>query len=160
MAVIVLAVIAMLGFLYGVPAGRHARRESVRVFRLVGNATGIYVLPALRVRTWSPARGPLLVELYESGRVVVSGRGDAFERRLPPTLVAEILENARAAFGDFSSEGCGTKPGGVRSELYLLVDGRWFGNVCRDAAAWPRGSETKELLEQLSREIAGLSGRF
>jgi hypothetical protein len=158
--VIVLAAVATLGFLYGVPSGRQARRESLRVFRLARNATGIYAVPALKMKTWNAARGALVVELYESGRVVVSGRGDPFERRLAPKLVGEILERARAAFGDFSSEGCATKPGGVSSELYLLVDGRWFGNVCRDAAEWPRGSETKQLLEQLSSEIAGLSGRF
>jgi hypothetical protein len=156
----VLAVVAMLGVLYGVPSGRQARREGLRVFRLARNATGIYPVPTLRVRTWSAARSALVVELYESGRVVVSGRGDPFERHLTPMVAGEILEAARAALGDFSSDGCGTQRGGVSSELYLLIDGRWFGSVCRDAVKWPRGSETKRLLEQLATEVAGLSERY
>jgi hypothetical protein len=158
--VIVLAVVAMLGFLYGVPSGRQARRESLRVFRLARNATGIYAVPALKMRLSSAARGALVVDVYESGRVVVSGRGDPFVRHLAPMLVGEILESAEAALGDFSSEGCGAERGGGSSELYLLLDGRWFGSVCRDAVEWPRGPETKRLLEQLAREIAGLSNRF
>jgi hypothetical protein len=158
--VIVLAAVATLGFLYGVPSGRQARRESLRVFRLARNAAGIYAVPALKLRMWSAARGALLVELYQSGRVVVSGRGDRFERQLTPMVAGEIFERGRAALGDFSSDGCGTQRGGASSELYLLVDGRWVGSVCRDAAEWPRGSETKRLLEQLASEVAGLSGRF
>jgi hypothetical protein len=158
--VIAFGAIAMLTFLYGVPSGREIRRESVRVLRLAGNATGIHAVPALKVTTWSAARGALAVEVYESGRVVVSGRGDPFERSLAPIVTGEILERGRAALGDFNSDGCGTERGGVSSELYLLLDGRWFGSVCRDAARWPRGAETRQLLEQLARDVAGLSGRF
>src|SRR5512132_2370550 len=121
---IVVVAIATLGFLYGVPSGRHVRRESLRIFRLAGNITGIYRIPVLTLRTWSPARGALLVELYESGRVVVSGRGDPFERQLTPAVAGEMFEKGRAAFGDFSSDGCGTERGGISSELYLLLDGR------------------------------------
>ena len=150
----------MLTFLYGVPSGREIRRESLRVLRLAGNVTGIHAVPALKMTTWSAARGALVVEVYESGRVVVSGRGDSFERSLPPIVIGEILERGRAALGDFNSDGCGTERGGVSSELYLLLDGRWFGSVCRDASEWPRGSETERLLEQLATAVTGLSNRF
>jgi hypothetical protein len=158
--VMVLAAVATLGFLYGVPSGRQARRESLRVFRLARNATGIFAMPTLKVKTWSAARGALAVDLYESGRVVVSGRGDPFERHLTPMVAEEILETARAALGDFNSDGCGAERGGVSSELYVLIDGLWSGATCRNAVKWPRGSETKRLLERLATEVAGLSNRL
>ena len=158
--IIVLVGVIILGFLYAVPYGRGVRRESLRVFRLALNATGVYARPAISMKLWSPTRGVLLVDVYESGRVMVSGRGDAFERTLSPMISGEIFETARAALGDFSSDGCGTERGGVTAELYLLLDGRWVGSVCRDASDWPRGHETKRLLDQLANQVAGLSGRF
>lgn len=158
--VLVVVGIAVLGLLYGLPTGRQARRESLRVLRLARNATGIYALPVLTVRMWSASRGALLVEMYQSGRVVVSGRGNAFERQLTPAIAGEIFGIGTAALADFSSDGCGTEPRGVSADLYLLLDGRWVGSLCRDASDWPRGFETKRLLEQLAREVPELSGRL
>lgn len=158
--VIVPVGVAILGFLYAVPYGRDMRRESVRVFRVAGNVTGIYTTPIVKLRTRTAARGALSVEVYESGRVVVSGRGTAFEAQLAPQVAREIFETARLALGDFSANGCGTSPGGIASDLYLLLDGRRVGSTCREAAEWPQGSETKRLLEQLANQVPGLSNRF
>ncbi len=159
--VLVLVTVTALTFLYGVPSGRRARREAVRVFRLAGNATGIHPLPALTLRMWGgDLKGVLLVEVYESGRVVVSGRGERIERQLTRETAESILQTGKAAFGDFSAAGCGTQPGGLSSELYVLVDGRRMGSTCRDASRWPRGSETRRLLADIERYLPGTIGAF
>ena len=57
--IIVLVGVIILGFLYAVPYGRGVRRESLRVFRLALNATGVYARPAISMKLWSPTRGVL-----------------------------------------------------------------------------------------------------
>lgn len=158
---LVLATVAALAFLYGAPSGRRARRESLRAVRLVRNATGIYPLPVLTVRMWNgtPAE-VLLVEVYESGRLVVSDRGQRIERQLTPDAAERIIEGGKGALGDFSQHGCGAKPGGLNSALYVLIDGAWAGSVCRDASDRPQGFETKRLLAEIESHVAGVFGRF
>ena len=160
-ALVVLATVATLAFLYAVPSGRRARRETLRALRLARNATGIYPLPGLTVKMWDGTpQGLLLVEVYESGRLVVSGRGKRIERQLTPDAAEGIIESGKAALGDFSAHGCGAKPGGLNSALYVLIDGGWAGSVCRDAAGPPRGFETKRLLAEIESHVAGVFGKF
>ena len=159
---LVVTTLAILAFLYGAPSGRRARREALRAFRLSRNATGISPLPVVTVRLWkgSPP-GLLLVEVYESGRLVVSGRGERINRQLTRDAAERMTETGTADLGDFSSSGCNTKPGGVNSALYVLIDGAWAGTICRDASAdWPAGSETKRLFSEIESHIAGLFGEF
>ena len=157
---VVLAVAAALAFLYAVPSGRTVRREALRALRRAGNITGLHPLPILRVKTWTGRRGVLLIEVYESGRTVVSGRGDSIDAQLTPDAARAVIESGRLALGDFSGDGCGTMRGGVSAELYVLIDGAWVGSVCRDASEWPRGAETRRLLDQLGSHVAGLPDRW
>jgi hypothetical protein len=159
--VLLLVTVTALTFLYGVPSGRRARREALRVFRLAGNATGLHPLPVLTLRMWGgDLKSVLLVEVYESGRVVVSGRGDRIERHLTREAAESIIETGKAALGDFSAAGCGTQRGGLSSELYVLIDGKRIGSICRDASKWPRGSETRRLLADIERYLPGTIGAF
>lgn len=158
--VTLLAVLAVTAFLYTASYGRRLRHQGVRVVRLARNAAGIYPLPSLKFKTRGDGRGALLVEVYESGRVVVSGRGDAVDRRLTRAAAAEILDAGRAAIEEFSSDGCGTKRGGITSELNLLLDGRWVGRACPDTAELPQGPAARRLLEELATKAPGLSDRF
>lgn len=68
-AVVVVVVVmgAILAFVYGVPSGRRARRETLRAFRLARNTTGIYPLPVLTVRMWSGTQGLLMVDANQIG---------------------------------------------------------------------------------------------
>lgn len=159
--VVVFATVAALAFLYGVPSGRKARRETLRAFRVARNATGIYPLPVLTLKMWNGMpEGVLLVEVYESGRLVVSGRGKTIERQLTPDAVERIIQSGMAALGDFSSHGCGTRVGGRNSALYVLIDGAWAGSVCRDASDRPEGLETKRLLAEIDSHVAGVFDKF
>lgn len=161
LVVFVLAAVAALAFLYGAPSGRRVRRESLRAFRLVRNATGIYPQPALTVTMWrGTPPAVLLVEVYESGRLVVSDRGKRRERQLSPDAAERLIEIGKAALGDFSRHACGTKPGGLNSALYVLIDGAWAGSVCRDASDRPDGFETKRLFAEIESHVAGVFGRF
>jgi hypothetical protein len=45
--VVLLTIVAAISFLYGVPSGRQIRRETLRIFRLMRNATGIHPVPVL-----------------------------------------------------------------------------------------------------------------
>jgi hypothetical protein len=159
--VVMVATGAILAFLYGVPSGRRARRETVRALRLARNTTGIYPLPMLTVRMWNgTAQGLLLVEVYASGRLVVSDRGERIERQLTRDAAERIIAIGKDALGDFSSRSCGTKPGGLNSALYVLIDGTWAGSVCRDVSDWPHGVETKRLLAEIESHVAGIFHKF
>jgi len=106
-------------------------------------------------------QGLLLVDVYESGRLSVSDRGERIERQLTPDAAERLIESGKAALGDFNSRGCSTKPGGLNSALYVLIDGAWAGRVCRDASAdWPSGLETKRLLAEIESHVAGVFGEW
>lgn len=158
--VTLLAIVAGIAFLYTVSYGRRLRHQGVRVARLARNATGIYPTPALKFKTRGERRGALLVEVYESGRVVVSGRGAPLDRQLTRAAAGEILETGKAAIEELSGAGCGTTHGGMTSELDLLLDGRWVGRACSDTAGLPQGPASKRLREQLTTNVPGLSVRF
>jgi hypothetical protein len=161
MAVVALAfaVTVVLAFLYAVPSGRHARRETLRAFRLARNATGLYPLPVLTIKMWrGTGQAAVLIEVYESGRLVVSRHGERIERQLTRDVLARIVETGKLALGDFSSLGCDTERGGVNAQLYLLSDGAWMGSICRDASAWPRGFDTKRLFTEIGRHVPGVFG--
>ena len=159
--ILVLAMTIILAFLYAVPSGRRARRQALRDLRSARNAIGVYPLPLLTVKMWRDTRpGVLLIEVYESGRLVVSHRGERLERQLTRDVSARIVESGKVALGDFSSRGCDTEPGGLNSELYLLTDGAWVGSICRDASNWPRGFETKRLFAEIEGHIPGVFDGF
>jgi hypothetical protein len=155
---LVAAVAVVLAFLYAVPSGRRARRETLRAFRSVRNATGIYPVPVLTIKMWRGTRsGVLLIELHESGRlVVVSRRGERIERQLTREDSATIVEAGMLALGDFGSVGCNTERDGLNAELYLLRDGTWMGSVCRGAPERPRGFETRRLFAEIETHVPGV----
>ena len=157
--VVLLAIVAAISFLYGGLAGRQVRRETLRTFRLMRNATAIYPLPILTVRMWNPVpQQTLLIEVFESGRVVASRDGQRIERKLTPDRIAKVIESGKAALGDFSAGGCGRRPGGqgFSSELYLLIEGARVGTVCRDASGWPDGLETKRMFSEIEGHLPGI----
>jgi hypothetical protein len=160
---VILSVVALLAFLYATPFGRRSRRQALRGFRLAGNATGVFLQPALTVRMWGGTGERVLrIEVYDSGRVIVSGR-QRTELQLAPDVAEGIVEIGRAALGDFNSSGCNTGTGGPNAELYLMIDGAWAGSVCRDSSEWPRGFETKRLFREIERHLPGvrmLAGEF
>jgi len=158
--VTLLAIVASVAFLYAASYGRRLRHQGVRVLRLARNATGIYPVPSLKLKTQGEGRGALLVEVYESGRVVVSGRGNQLERQLTRTDAGAILETGKAAIEEFNGGGCGSKRGRITSELDLLLDGRWVGRACADAGELPSGPANKRLREELAKNVLGLSARF
>lgn len=154
---LVVAVAVLLTFLYAVPSGRRARRETSRAFRLARNAAGIYPIPVLTIKMWRGTRqGVLLIEVYESGRLVVSRQGERIERQVTRDVSARIVEMGKLALGDFSSRGCDTERGGVNAELYLLSDGAWMGSICRDAPDRPSGFETKRLFAEIGSHVPGV----
>jgi len=158
--VTLLAGFAIVALLYTNSLGRRVRHQTVRVFRIARNATGISPLPSLKLKMRSAARDTLVVDVYESGRVVVLGRGDRFERQLTPAAAGEIFETGRKSLEEFDRAGCGTARGGTTAQLDVLLDGHWVGRVCPDAAEWPRGAATKRLLDRLTANVPGLSDRF
>ena len=158
--VTLLAIVAAVGFLYTVSYGRRLRHQGMRVVRLARNATGIYPSPSLKFKTRGERRGALLVEVYESGRVVVSGRGNRLDRQLTRAAAGEILVTGKAAIEELGGTGCGTTRGEITSELDLLLDGRWVGRACQDTAELPQGPASKRLVQELATNIPGLSGRF
>jgi hypothetical protein len=154
---IVAAVAAVLAFVYALPSGRHVRRETLRAFRLARNATGVYPLPLLTITMWrGTERAAVLVEVYESGRLVASRSGERSERQLTRDDSARIVETGMLALGDFSSVGCDTERGGLNAQLYLLRDGAWMGSICRDASNWPGGLETKRLFTEIESHVPGV----
>ena len=158
-----LTIVAAISFLYGVPAGRQVRRETLRTFRLMRNATGIDPVPILTVRMWNPVRQQtLLIEVYESGRVVALRHGERIERQLTPGAIAKVIESGKAALDDFSADGCGTttRGQGFSSELYLLIEGARVGSICRDAADWPNGFETRRMFSEIESHLPGIFLQF
>jgi hypothetical protein len=154
--VVLVAIIAAISFLYGVPSGRRVRRESLRAFRLGRNAVGIAPLPVVTVRMWNAERPRALrIEVYESGRVVALTDSERIERQLSPDAIADVVESARAALGDFNTGDCGTSPRdlGFSAELYLLIDGARVGSTCRDASKWPDTFGTRQLFSELEKHI-------
>ena len=157
--IVLLSIVAVISFLYGVPSGRQVRRETVRTVRVMRNATGIYPVPVLTVRMWNPIRHQtLLIEVYESGRVAALRHGERIERKLTPDAIAKVLERGKAALGDFSADGCGTTPAGhgFSSELYLLIAGVRVGSVCRDASDWPDGFEARRMFLEIESHLPGI----
>lgn len=123
------------------------------------NAPGIYPVPILTVRMWNAVRQrTLLIEVYESGRVVALRHGERIERKLTPDAIAKVIESGNAALGDFSADGCGTTPGcqGFSSELYLLIKGVRVGSVCRDASDWPDGFQTRCMFSEIESHLPGI----
>jgi hypothetical protein len=114
----------------------------------------------LKFKTWGEGRGALLVEVYESGRVVVAGRGDRLDRHLTRADAGEILATGKTAIEELSGAGCGTTRGGMTLELDLLLDGRWVGRRCVDTAELPHGPASQRLFEALATNVPGLSVRF
>jgi hypothetical protein len=92
------------------------------------------------------------LEVFESGRLVVSGR-ESVERTLPGDTAARLVEIGTMALGDFSSLGCNMVKDGMNADLYLMIDGEWSGSVCRNSLDWPRGAETRRLLDEISRQL-------
>ena len=151
--VLLLALVVILALAYGTRSGRRAVRQVSRVVRLARSATRIYPQPVLTLRMWSGAEGAAYrIQVFESGRFVVSGPESA-ERTLPNDTTVSLLELGRAALGDFNSEGCNTASGDRNADLYLLIDGEWRGSVCRRSLDWPRGAETRRLLDEISRQL-------
>jgi hypothetical protein len=154
---------AILALLYGTSLGRRGRREALRVVRLAGNITQIYPRPVLTTKIWRGTRHPVLdVEVYESGRLMISGR-ENIKVQLPRDAVDGIVEIGKAALGDFGSGACGTVPGGVNAELYLTISGARMGSICHDAPDSPHGPQTARLLAEIQSHLpAGrrLHGEF
>lgn len=160
-AALVLALAVILAFLCSMPSGRRVRRETLRAFRLARNTTGVYPLPVVTIKMWRGARPRvLLVEVYESGRLVVSRPDQRIDRQLTRDGSARIVERGKVALGDFSSDGCETERGGLNSELYLLRDGAWAGSICRNASDWPRGFETRRLFAEIESYVPGVFDAF
>jgi len=154
---LVVALPVVLAFLYAVPTGRHVRRETLRAFRLARNATGMYPLPVLTIKMWrATGQAAVLVEVYESGRLVVSRHGERIERQLTRDVSARIVETGMLALGDFSSLGCDSQRAGLNAELYLLRDGALMGTICRDARNRPGGFETKRLFAEIESHVPGV----
>jgi hypothetical protein len=161
---IALLVFAILSFLYGIPSGRRVRRDGVRAFRLARNFTGISPVPVLTLRLWnSTSQRAVLIEVYESGRIVAFRHGERFERTLAAAAAATIVGHGRVALGVFSTGDCGTVPraDGFNAELYLFIDGHRVGSLCRDASTWPEGAEARLLFSAIENHFPGLlpSGR-
>ena len=157
--VALLGAVVVVSFLYGVPAGRSARRETVRAVRLARNATGIAPIPVVTIRLWNSAsQRAALIEVYESGRVVAVRRGERIERTLPPQPTSIFIEQAGEALGGFNTGDCGAVPGteGFNAELHLLVRGLRFGSLCRDASRWPDSVESRRLFSTIERHLPGM----
>jgi hypothetical protein len=155
--VALLMVVAVLSFLYGVPSGRQVRRETVRAFRLARNFTRISPVPVLTLRMWNSARQiAVVIEVYDSGRVVAFRRGERIERTLPQQATLEIVENGGEALGAFNTGDCGTVPDadGFNAELHLLMDGRRIGSLCRDAPTWPDSVEARRLFSVIESHLS------
>jgi hypothetical protein len=153
--VVLVASVAMLAFLYGTSAGRRGRRQALRVVRLAANLTQIYPLPVLTIKMWRGTGRPVLdVAVYESGRLIISGR-ESTQVQLSRDAVERIVEMGQAARGDFGSDECGTVAGGANAELYLLINGAWVGSICHDAPEWPGGTRTQQLLAEIQNHVPG-----
>ena len=151
-----LVVFAVLAVSLGTRPGRQAARQASRAVRLVRNATQIYPSPVLTLRIWDRSRDLVFrLELFESGRLVVSGR-EGVEETLPADIAERLFHLGNVALGDFSSSGCEPwRNGEMNADLYVLIDGEWNGSICRNSFDWPKGAgtETHQLLDQIRRHL-------
>ena len=151
-----LVVFAVIGVSLGTRSGRQAARQASRAVRLVRNATHIYPSSVLKLRIWDRHREFVFqLELFESGRLVVSGR-EGVEETLPTDTAERLFHLGTVALGDFSSRGCEPwRNGEMNADLYVLIDGEWNGSICRNSLDWPKGAgtETHRLLDQISRHL-------
>ena len=150
--VVLLVVVAVLALSFGTRSGRQAVRQVSRVGRLVRNATHIYPSPVLMLKIWGgPRERAFQLELFESGRLIVSGRENV-ERTLSTDTAERLFQLGTVALGDFSSQGCEPwRKGGMNAALYVLIDGGWTGSICRNSLDWPKGAgaETHRLLNEI-----------
>ena len=154
--VVLVLVVAVLALSYGTRSGRQAVRQVSRVARLARNATQIYPSPVLMLKiSGGPREAGFQLEVFESGRLVVSGR-DNVEETLSAATAHRLFELGIAALGDFSSRGCEPwRKGNVNATLYVLIDGGWWGSSCRNSLDWPKqaGAETHRLLNEIRRYL-------
>ncbi len=152
---VLLIVVAILALSFGTRPGRRAVRQASRAARLVRNATHIYPSPVLMLRIWGGREGAFRLEVFESGRLIVSGR-ERVEATLSTDTAERLFELGTAALGDFSSRGCEpSRKGRMNAELYVLTDGGWNGSICRNSLDWPQGAgaETRRLLDEINRHL-------
>lgn len=154
--VVLVVVVAVLALSFGTRSGRRAARQVSRIVRLARNATHIYPSPVLMLKIWGgPREGVFQLEVFESGRLVVSGQEDV-EETLSADTARRLFELGRAALGDFSSHGCEPwRKGNLNAALYVLIDGGWWGSSCRNSLDWPKqaGAETHRLLNEIDRNL-------
>lgn len=154
--VVLLVVVAVLVLSFGTRSGRRAVRQVSRVARLTRNATQIYPSPVLMVKIWGgPREAAFQLEIFESGRLVVSGRENV-EGTLSAETAQRLVELGIAALGDFNSQGCEPwRKGSMNAALYVLIGGGWRGSVCRNSLDWPKeaGAETHRLLNEIGRYL-------
>jgi hypothetical protein len=102
-----------------------------------------------------PREAVFQLEVFESGRLVVSGRENV-EGTLSTDTAKRLFELGTVALGDFSSQGCEPwRKGSMNAALYVLIDGGWWGSSCRNSLDWPKeaGAETHRLLDEISRYL-------
>jgi hypothetical protein len=108
------------------------------------------------LKIWGgPHEAVFRLEVFESGRLVVSGRENV-ERTLSADTAQRFFELGIAALGDFNSQGCEPwRKGSMNAALYVLIDGGWRGSVCRNSLDWPKeaGAETHRLLNEIRRYL-------
>jgi hypothetical protein len=107
------------------------------------------------LKIWRPPEAVFQLELFESGRLVVSGREEV-EGTLSADTAQRLFELGSAALGDFSSQGCEPwRKGSMNAALYVLIDGGWRGSLCRNSLDWPKGAgaETQRLLNEIGRYL-------
>ena len=108
----------------------------------------------VEVKIWRPRSG-FSIEIFESGRLVVSGRENV-EGTLSAETAQRLVELGIAALGDFNSQGCEPwRKGSMNAALYALIGGGWRGSVCRNSLDWPKeaGAETHRLLNEIGRYL-------
>ncbi len=151
-----LVVFAVVAVSLGTRSGRQAARQASRAARLVRNATRIYPSPVLTLRIWDRPRDfAFRLELFESGRLVVSGR-DSVEGTVSTETAERLFELGTVALGDFNSRGCEPwRKGDVNADLYVMIDDEWRGSLCRNSLDWPKeaGADTHRLLGEISRYL-------
>jgi len=151
-----LVVFAVVAVSLGTRSGRQVARQASRAVRLLRNATHIHPSPVLTLRIWDRPRDfAFRLELFESGRLVVSGR-EGVEETLPSDTAERLFHLGTVALGDFSIRGCESwRNGDMNADLYVMIDGEWNGSICRNSLDWPKGAgtETHRLLDQISRYL-------
>jgi hypothetical protein len=156
-AAVLLAVLAVSVLLltHWTAWGRWVGRETRLATTAVRSATqSIYPEPALTLEMWRGGRvAAFRVELFESGRLVAYGAHKS-EQQLKNGGTKLILDLAsRAAHSDFNVQGCETATDGLNARISLLHDGRMMRVTCRNAARWPRGPATRQLLAEIRNHL-------